>query len=62
MDTATLIEAYKRELAGAQRSGQRDTIAAVQAELAALGVAPEVETTGAPSAAKRTRKTTSASK
>lgn len=56
MDTATLIEAYKRELAGAQRAGRRDTIAAVQAELAALGVAPEVETTGSPSAAKRTRK------
>ena len=56
MDNATLIEAYKRELAGAERSGKRDIIAAIQAELAALGVAAEVETTGAPSAAKRTRK------
>jgi hypothetical protein len=60
MDNETAINAYQRELHSAiVHKLPREKVEAIRAELAALGVKPDVETAGAGSAAKRTRKTAS---
>ena len=60
MDNETAINAYQRELDSAiARKLSRERVEAIRAELAALGVKPDVETAGTGSAAKRTRKTAS---
>jgi len=60
MDNETAINAYQRELDSAiARKLPRERVEAIRAELTALGVKPDVETAGAGSAAKRTRKTAS---
>jgi hypothetical protein len=56
MTNEDLIEAFKRELAGAVAKGQRDRVVLIEAELKALGVSPKTEAAGSGSAVKRTRK------
>lgn len=59
MTNEELIEAYKRELAGAIARGRRDRVVLIEAELKALGVTVKTEAAGSGSATKRVRKAAS---